>query len=91
MRFIRTIFTSQLSDKLKVPKMMIRQTIIDKVFANDEVIMLIAKATNRKFRTVQQWLRDNDELLTMASSISVIKEFTGLTESEILTESKVNA
>ncbi len=57
---------------------------------NDEVKMAIAKATDRSFRTIEKWIRENDTLLTLAASLAVIKELTGLTESELL-EEKITA
>lgn len=72
--------------------MQLKEEIRQQVLADDAIIFGIAKATGKKFRTVFQWLQDNSEYLTLASSLNVIKEFTGLTDSEILeAEAKATA
>ncbi len=70
--------------------MILSDKAIEMICRNDEVKMAIAKATGRSFRTVDNWIRDNDSLLTLAASIKVISELTGLTESQIL-EDKITA
>ena len=63
---------------------------------SDEALMLrIAKVLNRKFRSVERWIRDEEEgkssMLTSEAAVKVISESIGLTEDEILTKSKVEA
>lgn len=36
--------------------------------------------------TIQRWINTNDEMLTTASALKVIREETGLSDDEILTE-----
>lgn len=74
----------------KITEMQLKENIRQQVLSNDDTILAIAKATNKKFRTIFQWLQDNSEYLTLAASLNVIKEFTGLTDSEIL-ESEATA
>jgi len=64
--------------------MTLKKEIADKILEDEDLVKAIADKTGRKFRTVQQWCRDNDELLTMASSLFEIKTHFSLTDSEIL-------
>ena len=64
---------------------------IKNISGNDELKLAIAKTTGRSFRTVERWLGENNPLLTLSSVLNVIKQHTGLKESEILTEDKVTA
>jgi hypothetical protein len=71
--------------------MQLKEEIRKAVLADDAIMFGIAKANGKKFRTIFKWLQDNSEYLTLASSLSVIKKFTGLTDAEILEDSKVTA
>lgn len=75
----------------KNTEMQLKEKVRQQILSNDDTILAIAKATNKKFRTVFQWLQDNSEYLTLAASLNIIKEHTGLTDSEILEGSKVTA
>lgn len=49
-----------------------------------KVRMKIALQMNCSDVTVQRWIRNNDDCLTKAAVLTVIKQETGLEESEIL-------
>lgn len=52
----------------------------------------LALANDCSVYTIDRWLKDNDDSLTKAASLAVIREETGLADSEILEETgKVNA
>lgn len=44
----------------------------------------LALAMNRSVYTIDVWLKDNSDDLTKAAALAVIREETGLTDSEIL-------
>jgi hypothetical protein len=49
----------------------------------------IADATGASIDAVYRWIRDNDDNLTKAAVLKVIREETGLTDSEILEEETI--
>ena len=49
------------------------------------------KALRVSIASMYRYVADNDEVLTQASVLKVIREETGLTDSEILEEEKVQA
>jgi transcriptional regulator with XRE-family HTH domain len=55
-----------------------------------EVKQKIADAVGVAIHTVYRWINDNDDNLTKASALKVIREELGLTDSQILEEEKVN-
>ena len=69
--------------------MKLREEIRQRVLSDDDMIYEIAKATNKKWRTVFLWLYGNNDKLTLAASLRVIKKYTGLTEDEILTDTEI--
>lgn len=50
----------------------------------------LAEACNTTPATVYRWIDNNDDNLTKAAALKVIREETGLTDREILEESDVN-
>lgn len=78
------IFVYTITVQHKNTEMQLKENIRQQILSDDDTILAIAKATGKKFRTVFQWLQDNSEYLTLASSLNVIKEFTGLNDTEIL-------
>lgn len=51
-----------------------------------EVKEAIARIEDVRIETVRKWVRDNDDNLTKASVVKVIKDMSGLTEDQILEE-----
>lgn len=52
-----------------------------------EVKEAISRVEGVRIETVRKWVRDEDDNLTKASVIKVIKDMSGLTEDQILEES----
>lgn len=52
---------------------------------------LVRNALDVSKNTMYRYVADNDEVLTQASVLKVIREETGLTDSEILEEEKATA
>lgn len=46
----------------------------------------LASELDKSSYTIERWIRDNDESLTLAASLRIIREELGLTDSEILQE-----
>lgn len=46
----------------------------------------LAFELNKSGYTIEKWIRENDDNLTKASSMKIIREELGLTDSEILEE-----
>lgn len=58
-----------------------------KAVMNDELLIAkIAQATGRKISSIKRWLQNNDELLTTATVLSVIRGHLELDPGTILTE-----
>lgn len=69
----------------------INQEVLSKVRSDEALIFKIAQGTNRKFRTVENWVRDNDEMLASAAVVLIISKATGLSEDEILEPERATA
>lgn len=52
---------------------------------------LLALANDCSESTVNRWLATNDPMLTTAASLKVIREETGLTDKQILTQEPAKA
>lgn len=50
----------------------------------------IADASEKSFATVKRWIENNDEMLTTASNLQIIREETKLSDEEILVEEPVH-
>jgi hypothetical protein len=56
---------------------------------DDELLLAkIANATGRKISSIKRWIANNDELLTTATVLTVIREHLNIVETESLTEEK---
>ena len=56
---------------------------------NDEPLqMKIALALDRKFRTVENWVRDNNIMLTTSTVLDMIRKHYGFKKTEPLTEER---
>jgi len=51
----------------------------------------LALELNKSSYTIEKWIRDNDDSLTKAAAMKIIREELGLTDSEILEEEKATA
>lgn len=45
----------------------------------------LAYELDKSYATIERWLTTNDEMLTTASALRIIREETGLTDDQILT------
>jgi len=61
---------------------------LDKIKANPMVKNQIAIAMKCSEGTVRRWIINNDEMLTTASCLSVIRQATRLSDSQILQDRK---
>jgi hypothetical protein len=57
------------------------------ILHNSRIKQKIADACSTSYWTVHRWSKNNDVMLTTACALKVIREETGLSDSEILTES----
>lgn len=55
---------------------------------NPALLGTIAQKLGRNISTIERWLRDNDEKLTMLTVMSCVRDFLKLEASEQLTETK---
>jgi len=69
----------------------ISQKAIDKSLNNNRVIGRLMAHFDRHYETIRRWIRLGDESMTTPKAIEVIREETGLTDSEILEEEKATA
>lgn len=65
--------------------------ILQRLKTDEELVFKISKALRKKFRTVERWIREEDQMLTSDAVKNIIREHTGLTDSEILEETKITA
>lgn len=59
---------------------------------DDEFLQLdIAKGMGRKLSTVKSWIRYNDDMLVSKAVLLIIKDVTGLRDSQILESTSATA
>lgn len=64
--------------------MNISDTAVQKIEGNNRTIGRLMIAFDRGQKSIENWLRSRDVRLTTPTAIAIIKEETGLAESEIL-------
>lgn len=69
----------------------VTQDVLNVLRNNEPLQFAIAQGMNRKFRTIERWVRDNDEMLGSTAVVLIIAKETGLSEDEILEAEKVTA
>ena len=57
---------------------------VDKILSSNKLMGRLMGAFDRHQKTIQDWVHDKDIRLTTPMAISIIKEETGLDDSEIL-------
>lgn len=68
--------------------MRIKKEVLKQISDNAGIRGRICAATGKSYPTIQRWVEDNDEGLTLASALEVIREELGLTNDEILEREK---
>ncbi len=61
---------------------------LNAISGSSRIMNLIAAELDCSESTIRRWIHQNNEALTMAVPLKIIKKETGLSEKEILTESK---
>ena len=64
--------------------MKLSEEALKQIKGNDRFILALAEATNRKSRTIERWLNDNDENLLLEPILHIIRKRTGMTNKQIL-------
>ena len=64
--------------------MKLKQAAIDRIKVNTRIKNLLALALDRSVYTVTRWIEDNDDNLTKAAALKIIREETGLSDEDIL-------
>jgi hypothetical protein len=70
--------------------MILNKGVLGMLEASQKIRNLIAAACDVSEQSVRRWVSDNNVMLTTASALKVIREETGLKDSQIL-EEKVDA
>lgn len=68
--------------------MKLTQKALEAVRTNKRLRARLALALDKSDFSVQRWIKENSEMLTMAASLKVIREETGLNDEEILEETE---
>lgn len=63
----------------------LRPEIVEVIRKNQVIRNTLALVLNKSYPTIQRYFDDNDEILTTASSLKVIRENLGKTDKELLT------
>jgi hypothetical protein len=69
----------------------ISQKAVDKSLNSNRIIGRLMAHFDRHYETIKRWLINKDDCLTVPKVIAIIREETGLTDSEILEEEKAHA
>lgn len=70
--------------------MKLKATVLATLRRTKEAKNRLAFELNKSSYTIEKWIRNNDDNLTKAASLKIIREELGLTDSEILEEEKVS-
>lgn len=71
--------------------MILTSKALAEIKSNTRLKNLLALELDRSVHTIEKWIKDNDEMLTTASALEVIRKETGLTDSEILEREETGA
>lgn len=71
--------------------MKLKATVLATLRRTKEAKNRLAFELNLSSYTIEKWIRENDDSLTKAAAMKIIREELGLTDSEILEEEKVSA
>lgn len=71
--------------------MKIKRKILEKINASTKLKTQLALALNKSVFSIQRYIDENDDNLTKASVLKVIREELGLSDSQILEESTTKA
>lgn len=66
--------------------MRIKKEVLKKIADHPGIRGRLCATLNKSYPTIQRWVEDNDEGLTMAAAVKIIREELGLTDSQILEE-----
>lgn len=72
-------------DKLPIMQIL-SDTAIKAITGNNQVMGKLMVAFDKHFKTIERWVKQNNVALTTPTAIEIIKEGTGLSEQEILTD-----
>lgn len=71
--------------------MIISQKALEAIKANIPAKAALMVAFNRTHKTIENWIREADIMLTTKQALDIISEHTGMTEAEILETEKASA
>lgn len=71
--------------------MQLNRKAADQIKTNNKLIGRLMGAFNRGQKTIENWIDQNNVLLTTPLAVEIISEETGLVESQILESDKVTA
>lgn len=66
--------------------MELKATVLQTIRNHKVVKNRLALELNKSSYTIERWIKENDDNLTKAASMAIIREELGLTDSEILQE-----
>lgn len=69
--------------------MVLKSAVLATIRNNKRIKNRLALEMDKSSFTIERWITTNDQSLTLASALKIIKEETGLTDNEILEESEV--
>lgn len=79
---------SELKGKIQ-NQMKIKKNILKKISEHKGLRARLCGEMDKSYFTVNRWINDNDDNLTKASALKIIREELGLTDAQILEEVKV--
>lgn len=71
--------------------MKIKANILEQIANSNQLKARLQGELNKSPFTIHKWIKDNDDNLTKASALKIIGEELGLTNDEILEETKTAA
>lgn len=66
--------------------MKIKKTVLRKIAENKGLVARICAEMDKSYFTVNRWVNENDDNLTKAAALKLIREELNLTDSQILEE-----
>lgn len=68
--------------------MRIKKKVLEKMDGNDALVVRLVRELEVSYPTIRRWIVNNDDNLTKAAAMKIIREELDLTDSQILEEEK---
>lgn len=68
--------------------MRIKTKVLEKIDGNKSIVSRLCLELNKAYPTIRKWINENDDNLTKAAALQIIREELNLTDDQILDRQK---